>query len=238
MLVNSDEVTLTQSKELMNAYQNGERLEKESDSGINPYYSETNYAPTKHYAAIIVAHPNVGTYFTPYIEYIGSTFDYGDGENAQNYNTITPPYGLDTAGVSVAQSKFSKKLSFTIETKPLSQTKLAAVCKQKISPNNTLTSSEARLYYSLAYFPGETVSYMETYARGDVNHDGLVNDVDVEYLMKFLINGSALDFDYTDRTKHCSYLANVLAADVFEDGAYRINDAVMLQQIVAGTAEG
>ena len=73
----------------------------------------------------------------------------------------------------------------------------------------------------------------ETYAKGDVNHDGLVNKADSTLLLQFLAESSTLDIKYADGSNHYSFVTNVAAADFNLDGSVSMIDIVKLDQYLA-----
>lgn len=69
----------------------------------------------------------------------------------------------------------------------------------------------------------------ETYVRGDVNHDGIVNEYDIGWLVDYnLGQNPSLNGDYgqgyVDMTSDYAILINALAADADRDGSIGLSD--------------
>ena len=97
-------------------------------------------------------------------------------------------------------------------------------------------TSENALYKSISFSQvNQGGAEIETFALGDVNHDGVVDAQDQSYLTKFLI-GSVNDFDfkYSDGSNHFSYATNGLAADVNQDNVVDMLDAIQIGKYVSG----
>ena len=75
----------------------------------------------------------------------------------------------------------------------------------------------------------------ETYALGDVNHDGLVDAADVTYLSNFLLGKeNNFEFTYSDYSTHYAGLTNIYASEVNTDDQISLADLIVLKSIVKG----
>lgn len=101
------------------------------------------------------------------------------------------------------------------------------------------TKSESTVYHKFTFErlfnypisgPDTTYSY-ETYVLGDVNHDGIVTDVDVTYLSKYLVGDiTDLSFTYTDKGYNTAKIVNNLAMDANKDGVIGLSDLATILQ--------
>lgn len=112
------------------------------------------------------------------------------------------------------------------------------VAKIGIKPYSSITS-EVQLFNQIAIYLSyneEDEDYMFTYqiyAKGDVNHDGLVNQADSTFMLQYLSENTALDIKYVDGSNHYSFVTNVAAADFNLDGIVNMVDIVKVDQYLA-----
>ena len=93
------------------------------------------------------------------------------------------------------------------------------------------------------YNYGHNVIDYDTYALGDVNHDGHVNQKDSDYILEYLVHRrSDFSFTYTDQSTNpkTAYAAvtNLLAADVTKDGVISMADITRLGQWINANNDG
>ena len=76
---------------------------------------------------------------------------------------------------------------------------------------------------------------METYALGDVDHNGVIDAQDQTYLSQFLVGKiDGFNFTYSDGSNHYSFATNGLAADTNQDDVVDMLDAIQLNKYIAG----
>ena len=75
---------------------------------------------------------------------------------------------------------------------------------------------------------------MHTFALGDIDHNGIVNEADSTYLMKFLVHLS-LEFSYNSGTDDTSSLMNIAAMNFNLDDKVDLEDAISLNRYIANS---
>jgi hypothetical protein len=102
-----------------------------------------------------------------------------------------------------------------------------------VSPESTVTT-EYQLYQHVEFSTtGDYGITYETYARGDVNHDGVVDADDSKLLMQYLVRLDTLDITYADGSNHYSFVTNTVAADYSLDGIVSILDVTQLDRYLS-----
>lgn len=246
--------TLEEAQELVDNFIKGEEeLQEEANGGISAYadisdeipdeelgdyYSREDYASSKHYVAVISVKPNItlkrlnlylnGVNNTAVISGEGSCracFDYSsmisieDNLNSKNgfWN-----YTITTTGVgSIENSEAKTLLIFPIE-------------------KGNLTSNEYELKKDIefSYMASEDESefVFETFAMGDLNHNGKVTYADTNILMKYMM-GKELDLIYRDGSNHYSKAVLKVSADVNQDNAIGLSDLQLINKFIGGSYE-
>ena len=105
----------------------------------------------------------------------------------------------------------------------------------KITNKNSITSeSDFRDAIQFNPISGSSVA-METYALGDVDHNGVIDAQDQTYLSQFLVGKiDGFNFTYSDGSNHYSFATNGLAADTNQDDVVDMLDAIQLNKYIAG----
>jgi hypothetical protein len=118
----------------------------------------------------------------------------------------------------------------------LSYTTAEPVLRYKITPTSS-AKNESAVYGGITFTDRLSTGDLdyETYALGDVDHNGVVNSADYTYLMDFLLmKRDDFDFTYSDGSNHFSFATNGLAADTTQDNAVDIRDASQLNAYLNG----
>ena len=228
---------LDEAMDIMDTYMEGLAMMEEQPmaraASNGYYYSSTNLAPTEHFALIIAVTPaysanKVTIDVSANASLLSSTDSHFEYSYCSNYvNTVTHEY-------ESANNMWNHSVRLS-GINPSPQTEACSVIRYPIVPGVGVTTETAIRQNIL--FDVSTISNsefaLETYAKGDVNHDGMVNKADSTLLLQFLAEQTALDLTYADGSNHYSFVTNVAAADFNLDGIVSMVDIVKLDQYLA-----
>lgn len=239
-------LSLEETADMVKIYEEGvEQMSISTQSGdvTSPYYSTSKLCGTKHYVAVIEALPQydvnevfditLNTRFLkcdPTVDkftcfpYTESSFAYSD--YAFVFKSTASSTTIRTNVTANAKTNGTEAENKVAE--PL--------VRFRLHYGDSTPTSENALYKSISFSQvNQGGAEIETFALGDVNHDGVVDAQDQSYLTKFLI-GSVNDFDfkYSDGSNHFSYATNGLAADVNQDNVVDMLDAVQIGKYIDG----
>lgn len=239
-------LSLEESKDLMKTYEKGLAIiaRKSENSGIAmydledsadeeihidaPFYSETNLASTDHYIAVI--NTNVDRNVRGCLDFLfHEKYSYYDNEvlyflnNDTNISKLLPIY---------EDSDLS--LTYKLITDG-TYTGTDIMCLVKVGTGiNTFSESDLRNSISMVDTSHIGGFKMHTFALGDIDHNGIVNEADSTYLMKFLVRLS-LEFSYNSGTDDTSSLMNIAAMNFNLDDKIDLEDAVSLNRYIANS---
>lgn len=235
-------------KDMMSTYEEGLALlnsEQTDESGIaltsanssttvslgngGNYYNGTRMANSKHYAVITNDRPKahvVGNF-------IVST------SNAVSYDIATHPYtlqsGYENLGFSTSKNQQQLIIAGTLESDSESVEAIVtfpftagiATSEAKLRSGFTLSSN----FNSMNDVDG---SYsMNTYALGDLDHNGIVDSADYTLASRFLVSLiNKVTFNYKDVGPGVASAIFILAFDVNMDGQIDLSDAVGINKII------
>lgn len=243
--------SLEETEEMTGWYMDGLAIiesEQNANSGVatasvntgKAYYSGTARASTQHYGVIIIDDPGAtvrGSMWLTGVTRGGA--DYIAFTNAESqYVKLN---GYNNATIAVDEDNDSI-MSYTARTTASTTETPLAMCKFPIEVGSAY-SNEAAIYnaidfdYSLmqAYSGGENSTFkFHTYALGDFDHNGIVNNADYNYIVDFCMLLFDGKFDYTDTSDNVAYQVNILAADANKDGTVTMQDAIAVGSIVNG----
>ena len=238
-------LSLEETADMVKIYEEGvEQMSISTQSGdVTTYYSTSKLCGTKHYVAVIEALPQydvnevfditLNTRFLkcdPAVDkftcfpYTESSFAYSD--YAFVFKSTASSTTIRTNVTANAKTNGTEAENKVAE--PL--------VRFRLHYGDSTPTSENALYKSISFSQvNQGGAEIETFALGDVNHDGVVDAQDQSYLTKFLI-GSVNDFDfkYSDGSNHFSYATNGLAADVNQDNVVDMLDAIQIGKYVSG----
>lgn len=239
-------LSLEESKDLMKTYEKGLAiiaresensgiamydLEDSADEEIHidaPFYSETNLASTDHYIAVI--NTNVDRNVRGCLDFLfHEKYSYYDNEvlyflnNDTNISKLLPIY---------EDSDLS--LTYKLITDG-TYTGTDIMCLVKVGTGiNTFSESDLRNSISMVDTSHIGGFKMHTFALGDIDHNGIVNEADSTYLMKFLVHLS-LEFSYNSGTDDTSSLMNIAAMNFNLDDKVDLEDAISLNRYIANS---
>ena len=204
-----------------------------------PYYNANSLASTQHYViaitpdtasfptgATIDVYAKLQTELVPTQAKVITDYDY-----FAYTNTVLAHIGSDPGAEPYNKSSFM----LVTQNKKLSSNGLFTVPINITSSANI--KSEAALNKQVEIFSNSEKRdvVFETYALGDVNHDGLVDAADVTYLSNFLLGKeNNFEFTYSDYSTHYAGLTNIYASDVNTDDQISLADLIVLKSIVKG----
>lgn len=239
-------LSLEETADMVKIYEEGvEQMSISTQSGdvTTPYYSTSKLCGTKHYVAVIEALPQYD---------VNEVFDITLNTRFLKCDPVVDkftcfPYTESSFAYSDYAFVFkSTASSTTIRTNVTANAKTNGteaenkvaepLVRFRLHYGDSTPTSENALYKSISFSQvNQGGAEIETFALGDVNHDGVVDAQDQSYLTKFLI-GSVNDFDfkYSDGSNHFSYATNGLAADVNQDNVVDMLDAVQIGKYVSG----
>lgn len=233
-------------KDMMSTYEEGlALLSSEDESGIaltsanssttvslgngGNYYNGTRMANSKHYAVITNDRPKahvVGNF-------IVST------SNAVSYDIATHPHTLQSGyeNLSFSTSKNQQQLIIagTLESDSES---VEAIVTFPFTAGIATSEAKLRSGFTLSSnfnsMNDEDGSYsMNTYALGDLDHNGIVDSADYTLASRFLVSLiNKVDFNYKDVGPGVAAAIFILAFDVNMDGQIDLSDAVGINKII------
>lgn len=239
-------LSLEETADMVKIYEEGvEQMSISTQSGdvTAPYYSTSKLCGTKHYVAVIEALPQydvnevfditLNTRFLkcdPAVDkftcfpYTESSFAYSD--YAFVFKSTASSTTIRTNVTANAKTNGTEAENKVAE--PL--------VRFRLHYGDSTPTSENALYKSISFSQvNQGGAEIETFALGDVNHDGVVDAQDQSYLTRFLIGAeNDFDFKYSDGSNHFSYATNGLAADVNQDNVVDMLDAVQIGKYVSG----
>lgn len=235
-------------KDMMSTYEEGLALlssEQTDESGIaltsanssttvslgngGNYYNGTRMANSKHYAVI--------TNDRPQAEAIGSFIV--STSNAVSYDMAAHPYTLQSGYESLIVRASNNQQYLTITGTLASDSESIEAIVTLPFTAGTATS-EAKLHSGFTFssnftsLNGEDGSYsLNTYALGDLDHNGIVDSADYTLASRFLVSLiNKVTFDYSDVGPDIAAAIFILAFDVNMDGQIDLSDAVGINKII------
>lgn len=233
-------------KDMMSTYEEGlALLSSEDESGIaltsanssttvslgngGNYYNGTRMANSKHYAVI--------TNDRPQAEAVGNFIV--STSNAVSYDMAAHPYTLQSGYESLIVRASSNLQYLTITGTLASDSKSVEAIVTLPFTAGTATS-EAKLHSGFTLssnfnsMNGVDGSYsMNTYALGDLDHNGIVDSADYTLASRFLVSLiNKIDFNYKDVGPGVASAIFILAFDVNMDGQIDLSDAVGINKII------
>ena len=212
----------------MQIYEDGARNSNIKDFSNDNFYNSDNLAPTQHYmltifkgqknayrgmTEIVLNTANVrygGTYtaFDDFDDYI-DTF-------SCSYGKKTDKFVISLTSVASKLDNYVRLVEFPFDYINTDENSI-----DEASAHNSLVGDKKALF---AY---------ESYAMGDVDHNGIVDSTDSSYVMKYVVGSTNLGFAYKDCTADISGIVNREAADYDDDGKITISDVVALNKYLA-----
>lgn len=232
-------LSLEETADIMKTYEEGlEQMSISTRASVSsPYYNTSKLCGTKHYAAAIIADPteDVGEIFS-------LTFNNTILSCAKSDISICLPYTGSECETTMQNIIKQVKTNTTIKTTVMANAPEKATVAEgivrynfKITNKNSITSeSDFRDAIQFNPISGSSVA-METYALGDVDHNGVIDAQDQTYLSQFLVGKiNGFNFTYSDGSNHYSFATNGLAADTNQDDVVDMLDAIQLNKYIAG----
>ncbi|MGN0614209.1 MAG: dockerin type I domain-containing protein [Porcipelethomonas sp.] len=243
-------VSLIEAQTMMDQYIDGERKiaamsaassgSRSIDTNTN-FYSSTNLSSNQHYGVVIANNGSAVIrtttltleYVSDWISFVGSS---PFGETLNPNSTLSDD--LDLVGNALT----------IVGSVPAMESTVTPAAEYEIPFNVVMTSgnsgnesfSEGTLYHKFTFTRdyckpadanNDTTFCFETYVRGDVNHDGIVDTYDEAYLTNYCLNIlTDLSFSYTDKSDNIAAIINKLAADTDKNGYVTVADLTWVSQ--------
>ncbi len=236
---------LDDAKDVMEHYMNGKAMTEANSmarsTSANQYYSNTTLASTDHFVVLISATPD------RYLELATiKIYAYNSlVSSSENGISLNSNYCNNASDCSVSFKGTGSIWRHTIDLEGVSARSSSNACQVAriaVDPVSSTINNEAKLYNAISMSvesdgENDVNDYMfayETYAKGDVNHDGVVDDQDSTMLLQFLAEKiSSFDITYADGSNHYSAVTNAAAADFNLDGLITLVDLTMLTQYIS-----
>ncbi|MDD6270031.1 MAG: dockerin type I repeat-containing protein [Oscillospiraceae bacterium] len=235
--------SISEVEDMMDRYMEGKQIREFEQRSSNSrialnayYYNTTKIAPVDHFVTVIVTDPTQSEE-TLTVNINGNS----NSVTSNNYSALCYAYNSKVEMNDVFRADKWRHSTMFTDLEALTNTEATPLAKYKIFPAGN-TNTEAKLYNSIsmtysAMNNDNLILAYETYARGDVNHDGEINSVDSTYLLEYLVNQNTLNFTYIDGSNHYSFATNVLAADTNLDGSVSMIDNVYLNRYLDGETD-
>lgn len=237
--------SLEEAKEMMDIYLKGkEQLDSMGKGDMGSpvdidYYTATCIAPTPHYAAIISIDPtkqleNVKLHLKGVTSSIVAP-DKGEYKVCSSYSSAL-------SGISDSLEYLHTDVwRYIISISNVDKLNITTAEPMIIVPlsigEETLTERSVYRGFEFSYEEKSDNGFYtyETFALGDVNHDGQVNESDATMLVNILSGSDTFKHIYKDSSNHYSGVTNKLASDVNFDGTVDLKDVELIKAYLDGT---
>ncbi len=228
--------TLEEAKNAMKMYMDGLAIMETSSNARttsgNYYYSTTHLANSNHFALLIAVTP---AYTANKVDLTLNALESMITSTDSSY--IVPNYasyvGTTETYYYTENNKWCHEITLKNITAKNDTTACAAV-RIPITPTSLITSENAllqNLSLDITTISNYTFA-LETYASGDVNHDGKINLSDYTLLSQYIVEAETLDIVYADGSNHYSFVTNAMAADFNCDGVVNFLDLTNLDKYI------
>jgi hypothetical protein len=231
-------MSLEETKELVDGYEERHPVTAARSATVDttvdgPYHNSDHLSSQQHFVAAIVTNTSrtLDEKFTLTFETNYST--YGDAYS------LCGRYTSDSSklfSVNVPQANKVVTVFYTPNT--TASASMDALMRYYVDPVNA--ANERNLIDHIAFTDNNNRGIIDydTYALGDVNHDGYVNQNDADCILEYLVEiRSDFAFTYSDQATNpkASYAAitNFLAADMNQDGNVTLIDNTRLNQWIS-----
>lgn len=250
--------SLEETEEMMGWYMDGLAIiesEQNANSGVatasvntgKAYYNGTGMASTQHYGVILINNPNTSVMSMLDVKYFpheGSStylvnYDLANlpFRTLNGYNTVvSEPTVTDEEGETVpaGHPRFTTITSARSEATPLAMVEFPFTVLSNSTEADIFNAFDFITTSSIPLTGANTTYTFHTYALGDFNHDGVVNNADYDYIVDFSILNFDGVFKYTSVNDDIAYEVNMLAADINKDGIVGMTDAIDLGKMING----
>lgn len=237
-------LSVEEAEKLMVLYVDGkEAVEAEKNNksrAINTgknFYSDTNLSDNQHYGVVIANNGLANVYAELQLSYNSSWANISSSTTpTMFYNNQNMSYDTSTTNTIIM---YTHVFPTTSSEEPSKVFEIPFNVSMTNGNNGNETFSEGTLYHKFSFNKNygrttnniDTTFCYETYVRGDVNHDGIVNATDVYYLTEYNLQTlTDLSFTYTDKNNNIANIVNNLAADADKDGYIGLADLTWIQK--------
>lgn len=251
-------VKLSDAQLIMSHYVNANKNKNPNLRAANsntytaPYeFYNTSYASKCQHYGVIMADTgklnNLGIDF--YLEFNNPIINFSEYKKIKTYNAPNQSNVLTSSYIdSIAEQGTGEDNCLYVTgnvVRNLPQNKPTEICD---FPFNVVSSSSNESYLhsmirfeacKLVYttYPATKIIYpqykYETYIAGDINHNGIVDDDDLDWIVKYNIgNKRPIKTNYIGMTPEKAYIINSLAADADHNGMLDLSDVTMIAKYI------
>lgn len=253
--------TLEEAQELVDSFIEGEkafREESNASSGISTcadgsgeeydeelgyYYDTENLALSRHYVAIISTRPNDAFDNVKFTFSGRTTKIIAPAEDSYrlcfgNVNKI--PEVIDSLSYPTSEKIWNYKVEIPqIKSSEKNFSNVVMIIPMNIAKGANIGNEEAlnnSIECSCSSENSEGKFLFETFAMGDLNHNGRVTLADTYLLEKYLI-GVDPDLEYKDKPSSYCKSVKLVASDVNQDNSIALSDVILLNKFIGGSYE-
>ncbi len=232
-LVESEAVSLTEAASILELYEETLTVDENEDSSgettyINvdsDFYSQTDLAPTDHYIGVVNSNMNRN---------VRGCLDFLFQESYSYYDNFCYTYHENVV-TKLLPSYENGDLALTYKVVPDGTvTGTQTMCFLKIGAGtNALCESDVNSSISMVDTSHVGGFKMYTFAAGDIDHNGIIDVNDLQYLSDFLLARDQV-ISYEGEYEDVVRFAVGAAMDVNMDGKVNVFDLIMLKRICIG----
>lgn len=232
-LLDSEAVSLADAAEILELYEETLTVDENDDSSgettyINvdsDFYSRTDLAPTDHYIGVVNSNMNRN---------VRGCLDFLFQESYSYYDNFCYTYHENIV-TKLLPSYEKGDLALTYKVVPDGTvTGTRTMCFLKIGTGiNTFSESDVNSSISMVDTSHVGGFKMYTFAAGDIDHNGIIDANDLQYLSNFLLARDQV-ISYEGEYEDVVRFAVGAAMDVNMDGKVDVFDLVMLRRIYIG----
>lgn len=217
------------NKKRLKAGKNGTANERENTG--KSYYNGNKASKNQHEAIVIVKNGS-GTYSTGLtLSYTPEWINVADPvpfEVFNGYKNLQIKNNNNSISINgYLPAKTTEEIPLGVVQIPFNVTEPNTPGHEKYAETTIYSKFDFKRNYNMAILNTDSVYGYETYVKGDVNHDGQVDEKDRDYLIKYNVNGGIVPrFHYTNQSDEIADIITPLAMDFNCDGVIDMTDAI------------
>lgn len=229
-------MSLDEAKEIVDGYEerhpvNGMARSVTVDTVVDgPYHNSDHLSAADHYVVAIVKNTSAALDERIILDFESAYAGYDD-----EYYVCGGYADITNKSFIVSTPQTNRVVTLLYTTSTLTTPSMDAVMRYKVYTVGA--ENERNLIDHILFthdYGSNSIDY-DTYALGDVNHDGYVDENDSDVLVEYLtLARDDFSFTYTDQSTNVktsyAHITNALAADMNEDGDITMVDLTRLNQ--------